>query len=99
MFTFVNHYFRMLKRESEIKKMLGRQVRRFASKELCLTPQKLANKMKEDSPEKEITRQYINAQYKSPSWIFILWLEKRAHLNIEWLLHGEENNDIRMLKL
>ncbi len=99
-FTLVKNFFYMLKKEAEIRKMLGRQVTRFLKEKYPKTgPTEIARKMMQDLPEEKITKEWVNNQKKSPSLTFIMWLERRANLNIEWLFNGEENKDLPMLKL
>ncbi len=99
LFTFVNYYFRMLN-DIEIKGMLARQVKKFIATELGdVGPEDIAKAMREDFPKAKITRQWIRSQIQTPGWAFIFWLKKRYRMNFEWLLEGEKNKDIPMLKI
>ena len=84
--------------DKEVKAMLSRQVRKFISHLRQSTPEQIAKEMRKDYPEEKIDRQYINYQLKSPSWTFIIWLETKG-LNLEWLIKGEKDSNIPMLKL
>ncbi len=98
--TFVKHYF-FMKSDEEINKMLGRQLKRFRKKHLKISAETLAAQMVVDFPEDKIQRQTIYNQEKSPSWSYILWLHNKTHrvLNMEWLMYGEDDDTIPMIKI
>lgn len=98
--TFVKNYFNMTK-DAEIKRMLGRQLKRFRIQYLKKTPSQLAAEMEKDFPNDKIQRQTITNQEKSATWSYILWLHEKSHqvLNLEWLIYGEDDDSIPMIKI
>jgi hypothetical protein len=98
--TFVKSFFWM-KKDREIKPMLGRQLKRFREKHLKMSRDRVAALMKEDFPEDKIQRQTIANQERAPQLSYILWLYYKTNriLNLEWLFAGEEDDSIPMIKL
>ncbi len=90
-----------MKKDREIKPMLGRQLKRFRQRHLKMSTEKLAAIMKEDFPEDKIQRQTITNQEKAPQLSYILWLYHKTNgmLNIEWLFFGEDDDRIPMIKI
>jgi len=104
--TFVKWFVKM-KTEEEIRDILSRQIKKFLSEYVGgavddlghFLSSEIAKQMNQDAGMNKFTKQYVNAQLKSPQLSFISWLEEKHHLNIEWLFHGEENHKLKPLKL
>lgn len=90
-----------MRKDQEIKPMLGRQLKKFREEHLKISPEQLAADMKEDFPDDKIQRQTITNQERSPQLSYILWLYEKTNrvLNIEWLFAGETDNRIPMIKI
>jgi len=90
-----------MKKDKEIKAVLGRQLKKYRVKSLKKSPAQLAKIMKEDFPDDKIQRGTITNQEKSPSYSYIMWLYEKSHrtLNIEWLFAGEDDDSIPMIKI
>lgn len=97
--TFVKRNL-LMKKDSEITEAIGRQLKKFRKEYLKKSPARLAAEMMDDFPDDKIQRQTITNQENSPSWSYIIWLHKKTKkvLNLEWLIYGEEDDTIPMIK-
>jgi hypothetical protein len=103
-FTFVKSFFSM-KRDEEIKQMLGRQVKKFLEHHV-------EGYYKDGKPRSTLIARHMNKFYdgekidknnvlfwlRSPSPGFIYFLEVTCGLSIDWLYHGEEDPSIKPIK-
>ncbi len=96
-----------MKKDEETRQMLGRQIRRFIVGEFNDVLDRagrvklslIAEKMNEYYGTNEYDKNYVKAQFKSPQWEIILWLEERYNMDMEWFLHGEKNKNLKSHKL
>lgn len=97
----------MIQTEQNLRKMLGRQVKRYLKYHVKgaidgkgrFEMTKIADRMNEYYHVTEFDKNNINSYLNSPQWSIIKWLIDKCGMNIDWLLHGEENSNIAPTKL
>ncbi len=106
-FTFVKRYFEMKQAEAYLKDKFSRQIKKFLMEEIDgminekgnFRTTEIAEMMNKYYKVTDIKKQNVEGWLDSPQTQFIVWLLDECHMNLKWVLHGEEDKKIKAIKI
>lgn len=77
-----------MKKDKIIAAQIGQRLKEFRLNHINAGTQRLANAFNKDHKDEPIKRGQITNWENSPGWEYLLWLNKRYRLNLNWALKG-----------